>query len=687
MTPDQILARLDREQRAAAEAVRGPVCILAGAGTGKTRAITHRIAYAVASGVVPPQQVLAVTFTARAAGELRIRLRDLGVDGVQARTFHAASLRMLGYFWPRLVGGELPRIVDSKLGLVAEAASRAGRRSAGADLRDLAAEVEWAKARMIAPDGYVAAAVAAGREPPAPPAEMAAIYAGYEKAKTRSGTIDFDDLLLLTAAGIEEHDDIADEVRARYRHFVVDEYQDVNPLQQRLLDAWLGERQSVCVVGDPNQTIYSFTGASPDYLLDFPRRYPEAQVVRLVRDYRSTPEVVQLANRVAAGQSAAGRRIAAPQLVAQRASGPAPAFHQHDSEPEEATDVARRVRVLVDSGRPAAEIAILFRVNAQSEVYEQALADAGVPYVVRGGARFFDRPEIRDAGAALRAAARTEPDAPVVEAATEVLRAGGWAAAPPPGGGAARDRWEALAALLRVAEEIAEREPAAGLQALVAELEDRAAHQHAPTVDGVTLASLHAAKGLEWDAVFLVGLVDGTMPIQHAVTPEQVAEERRLLYVGVTRAREVLSLSWALSRTAGGRRSRRPSRFIAEMREVTAIRGAEPAAGRDRGAARGPAVCRVCGKPVLAAAERKLRRCAGCPATMDEQLFERLREWRRERAAEQKQPAFCVFTDATLTAIAETTPASTAELVTIPGVGAGKLAKYGDEVLAIIAAR
>ena len=687
MTPDQILARLDPEQRAAAEAVRGPVCILAGAGTGKTRAITHRIAYAVASGVVPPQQVLAVTFTARAAGELRIRLRDLGVVGVQARTFHAASLRMLGYFWPRLVGGELPRIVESKLGLVAEAASRAGRRSAGAELRDLAAEVEWAKARMIAPDGYVAAAVAAGREPPAPPAEMAAIYAGYEKAKTRSGTIDFDDLLLLTAAGIEEHEDIADEVRARYRHFVVDEYQDVNPLQQRLLDAWLGERQSVCVVGDPNQTIYSFTGASPDYLLDFPRRYPDAAVVRLVRDYRSTPEVVALANRVAAGQAEGSRRIAAPQLVAQRASGPAPGFHQHDSEPEEATAVARRVRALVDSGVPAAEIAILFRVNAQSEVYEQALADAGVPYVVRGGARFFDRPEIREAGAALRAAARREPDAPVVEAATEVLVTGGWAPTPPPGGGATRDRWEALAALLRVAEEIAEAEPAAGLHALVAELEDRAAHQHAPTVDGVTLASLHAAKGLEWDAVFLVGLVDGTMPIQHAVTAEQVAEERRLLYVGVTRAREVLSLSWALSRTAGGRRGRRPSRFITDLREVTAIRGGEPAPGRDRSGARGPAVCRVCGKPVLAAAERKLRRCAGCPATMDEQLFERLREWRRERAAAQKQPAFCVFTDATLTAIAETAPASTAELVTIPGVGAGKLAKYGDEVLAIVAAR
>jgi len=691
MEPDQILARLDPEQRAAAEAVRGPVCILAGAGTGKTRAITHRIAYAVASGSVPAHQVLAVTFTARAAGELRVRLRELGVQGVQARTFHAAALRMLSYFWPRVVGGEMPRIVDSKLGLVAEAASRAGRRAGGAELRDLAAEVEWAKARMIAPDGYVSAAAAAHRESPAPAEEMARIYAGYEQAKRRAGAIDFDDLLLLTAAGIEEHEDVADEVRARYRSFVVDEYQDVNPLQQRLLDAWLGGRSDLCVVGDPNQTIYSFTGASPDYLLQFPRRYPDAAVVRLVRDYRSTPQVVDLANRVAATRVAGARGSSAPPLVAQRADGPAPTFREHGSEPDEAADVARRARELVDSGVLASEIAVLFRVNAQSEVYEQALADAGVPYVVRGGTRFFDRPEIREASAALRRVARAGEDTSLVQAATGALTSVGWTPSPPPGGGAARDRWEALTALLRLAEELAEQDPAAALPALVAELDDRAAHQHAPTVDGVTLASLHAAKGLEWDAVFVVGLVDGTLPIQHAVTAEQVAEERRLLYVGITRAREVLSLSWALARSAGGRRVRRPSRFLAELPELVGVRGgpggAAAAGRRDRSPARGPALCRVCGKTLMGAVDRKLRRCAGCPSSIDEPLFDALRDWRRARAAEQQQPAFCVFTDATLTAIAETRPASVAELVTVPGVGAAKLAKYGDEVLAIIAAR
>lgn len=683
--PASILAALDPDQREAAEAARGPVCILAGAGTGKTRAITHRIAYAVACGVVPAERVLAVTFTARAAGELRGRLRTLGADGVQARTFHAAALRMLTYFWPRVVGGEMPRIVESKLGLIAEACGRAGHRSSGAELRDLAAEIEWAKARMIGPESYAAAAVAAGRDLPLAAAEVTAIYQGYEKAKRRAGSIDFDDLLLLTAAGIEEHSDVADEVRARYRSFVVDEYQDVNPLQHRLLQAWLGDRDDLCVVGDPNQTIYSFTGATPDFLLDFSRHYPDATVVRLVRDYRSTPQIVRLANDIAAVAVAGSRVISAPSLVAQRLPGPKPVFREHDSEPAEAADVARRVRALVDGGTSAAEIAILFRVNAQSEAYEQALTAAGIAYVVRGGARFFDRPEVRTARAALRSAAGSVTDEDEMPAVVRrVLATAGWTSAPPPGGGAARDKWEALAALVTLADDLLGATPGLGYAAYLDELEDRAAHQHAPTVDGVTLASLHSAKGLEWDAVFLVGLADGTMPIQHAVTPEQISEERRLLYVGVTRARESLCLSWAQARATGGRKTRRPSRFLVDVPEVKAMRAAvEPRAAGSRGPARGTAVCRVCGKPVFNAAERKLRRCLSCPSSMDEALFERLRQWRLGRAAEQKQPAFCVFTDATLTAIAEARPTSVAELVLIPGVGAGKLAKYGEDLLQI----
>ncbi|MDQ6650382.1 MAG: ATP-dependent helicase, partial [Actinomycetota bacterium] len=579
-----VLAGLDPDQRAAALAVRGPVAILAGAGTGKTRAITARVAYAVLTGAVPASQLLAVTFTTRAAGELRGRLRTLGVGDVQAQTFHAAALRQLSYFWPRVVGGAMPRLVDSKIRLVAAAAARARLPVDRTGLRDLASELEWAKAQMTGPDDYAERARRAGREPPRPAAEVAAVYAAYEQVKVEQGVLDFDDLLLLTAASIEEHADVAAEVRARYRHFVVDEYQDVNPLQQRLLEAWLGEREDICVVGDPNQTIYSFAGASPAYLTGFAARHPGATVIRLVRDYRSTPEVVALANAVIAGAAGvpADARL---RLQAQRASGPAPAFAEYDDEPAEAAAVAARCRELVAGGVPAREIAVLYRVNAQSETYEQALAAADVHYVLRGGERFFERPEIRDAVRLVRGAARAaDGDAPggLVAAVADVLAAAGWSrAAPPSGGGAARDRWASLLALADLADQMAVTDPAAGLVEFAADLDERTSAQHAPPVDGVTLASLHAAKGLEWDAVFLVGLVDGTVPISHAVTPAQVEEERRLLYVGVTRARERLALSWALSRSPGGRRSRRPSRFLTGIRPgETAGGGSGTGAGR-----------------------------------------------------------------------------------------------------------
>ncbi len=716
---------LDPEQRRAVLAPVGPVCVLAGAGTGKTRAITHRIGHLVATGLVPAGQVLAVTFTTRAAGELRGRLRTLGTDGVQARTFHAAALRQLGYFWPKVAGAALPRLVESKIALVARAANRVRLSPSRTELRDLTSEIEWAKATMLTADGYPAAATEAARETTYPPEVIARLYTAYEEAKRDAGVLDFDDLLLLTAAVIEEHGWVAEELRSRYRHFVVDEYQDVNPLQQRLLDAWLGERDSLCVVGDANQTIYSFTGASSRYLLDFPRRFPEAHVVRLVRDYRSTPQVVELANRLvartgaggtssargvpgtsgargipgaAAGVAPAASRHEPLRLVAQRPDGPVPAFSEFDSEPEEATAVARRIRVLLDTGVPASEIAVLYRVNAQSEVYETAIAAAGIPYLVRGGERFFARPEVTEAVRLLRAAARSadtdRPEGLAAEVA-EVFAALGWRGSDPPNGsGAQRERWENLAALARLADDMVASDPGATLDRFVADLADRATHQHIPTVEGITLASLHAAKGLEWDAVFLVGLVEGTLPIIHAQTPAQIEEERRLLYVGVTRAREHLALSWALARNEGGRKSRRPSRFLDGLvpRSSAAAAGGQAGgsartgadgAGAQRSRNRSAVRCRVCGRPLVGQAAR-VGRCDDCPADVDQELFDRLRAWRATRAREQSTPAFVVFTDATLMAIAEHRPASVAELVSIPGIGQAKLDRYGEDVLALV---
>lgn len=706
-TADAVLDGLDPEQREVATALHGPVCVLAGAGTGKTRAITHRIAYGVRAGILQPASVLAVTFTARAAGEMRGRLRQLGAAGVQARTFHSAALRQLQFFWPRAIGGELPRLLDRKGPLIAEAAARCRLRLDRNELRDVTGEVEWAKVTQTVPADYPAAAAKAGREAPRDPAEIGQIYATYEQLKRDRGTIDFEDVLLLTVGVLQDRHDIAEQVRSQYQHFVVDEYQDVSPLQQRLLELWLGDRDSLCVVGDASQTIYSFTGATPDHLLDFRVRHPHATVVKLVRDYRSTPQVVHLANGLlsrARGRAAEHRL----ELISQREPDTEPVFTEYADEPAEAEGTARRIRDLIATGVPASEIAVLFRINAQSEVYEQALADAGVPYQLRGAERFFERPEVREAGAKLRGAARFGGNDTLLAGATglpsevrAVLSDMGWTDRPPAGSGAARDRWESLAALVRLAEDFARARPTATLADLVAELDERAGAQHAPTVEGVTLASLHAAKGLEWDAVFLVGLTEGMLPIHHARTDEQVEEERRLLYVGITRARRHLALSWSLARSPGGRPSRSASRFLDGLRPGSRAaghrggagvlrggveRGSAPAApGRPRRTHRSPARCRVCNRTLTDPGEMKLMRCEECPSELDEALYERLRDWRAEQAARTRQPAYCVFTDKTLMAIAEVVPTAAEELSVIPGVGRRKLDRFGADVLAICA--
>ncbi|WP_327369740.1 ATP-dependent DNA helicase UvrD2 [Streptomyces sp. NBC_01217] len=698
---DAVLDGLDPEQREVAMALHGPVCVLAGAGTGKTRAITHRIAYGVRAGILQPASVLAVTFTNRAAGEMRGRLRQLGAGGVQARTFHSAALRQLQYFWPRAVGGDLPRLLERKVQLVAEAAARCRIRLDRNELRDVTSEIEWCKVTQTVPADYPAVVAKTQRDAPRDPAEISQIYAMYEQLKRDRSVIDFEDVLLLTVAILQDRHDIVDHVRRQYQHFVVDEYQDVSPLQQRLLDLWLGDRDTLCVVGDASQTIYSFTGATPDHLLNFRTRHPNATVVKLVRDYRSTPQVVHLANGLL-GQArgrAAEHRL---ELVSQRDPGPEPVHTEYADEPTEAEGTARRIRDLIATGVPAGEIAVLYRVNSQSEVYEQALADAGVPYQLRGAERFFERAEVREAGVALRGAARAGGNDSLLDDAEglpaevrAVLSTKGWTSQPPAGSGAVRDRWESLAALVRLAEDFEQARPGATLSDLVAELDERAAAQHAPTVQGVTLASLHSAKGLEWDAVFLVGLNEGMMPITYAKTDEQIEEERRLLYVGVTRARFHLSLSWSLSRSPGGRAGRRPSRFLNGLRPgsvALAARAAAGGGGIERGPGpvakrgrRGPARCRVCGKTLTDAGEMKLMRCDDCPSDMDEALYERLRDWRAVRAKEIGQPAYCVFTDKTLMAIAEAAPSSAGELAGISGVGARKLDRFGTAVLAICA--
>ena len=674
----RLLEALDPDQREVAEHLEGPLCVLAGAGTGKTRAITYRIAHGVATGAYQATQVLAVTFTARAAGEMRSRLADLGVPGVQARTFHAAALRQLTYFWPTAIGGRRPDIQAHKAPLVGAAARRLGLPTDRATVRDLAAEVEWAKVTMTLPEDYAQAAVAAGRTGVAgqEAATVAQVLSLYEEAKSERGVIDFEDVLLLTIGILLDREDIASQVRGQYKHFVVDEYQDVSPLQQRLLDLWLGRRRQLCVVGDVSQTIYSFTGATPAFLTGFTTRYEGARTVRLSRDYRSTPQVVSLANQVLSRSRRGGGGLHLPagavELVAQRPSGPAVRFETYDDDIAEAEGAVAQVRRLQAAGVPLSEIAILYRTNSQSEVFEQALAGAQIGYLVRGGERFFEREEVKRAMAVILGAARTEKatlTGDLGQDARTVLSREGWSEEPPAPRGAVRERWDALNALVALADEMVQTR-GADLDAFHTELRERADAQNAPTVEGVTLSSLHAAKGLEWDAVILAGACEGLLPISLAEGQAAIEEERRLLYVGVTRAREHLIISYARARNAGGRAARKPSRFLDGL-WPTAHGGRDASRRRSRQSAK----------------ERSRQSAADFEASNDPRtiaLFEELRAWRSQVAKERSKPAYTVFADATLRDIAVVKPTSLPQLSLIRGVGATKLQEYGGPVLALL---
>ncbi|WP_430868493.1 ATP-dependent DNA helicase UvrD2 [Demequina aurantiaca] len=663
MSADEILDALDPEQREVATALHGPVRVLAGAGTGKTRAITHRIAYGVRVSAYNPQTVLAVTFTARAAGEMRQRLRALGATGVQARTFHAAALRQLSYFWPQVVGGQIPQIVSQKAQLVGRAARQVRLSVDRLAVRDLSSEIEWAKVSMIDPADYPQVIGEIGRPTPAgvTPAQMTDVMRAYEDVKTEAVVLDFEDILLLLSDIIGRHPEVGDQIRRQYRHFVVDEYQDVSTLQQFLLDQWLGGREELCVVGDPAQTIYSFAGASPQHLLEFPQRFPGATLVRLVRDYRSTPQVVNLANGLMKQRGSAQTGV---ELVAQRPSGPEVAYIAHQDDAEEAARTAEAIGRLIDAGVPAREIAVLYRINSQSEELEDALSKRGIGYLVRGGQRFFARDEVRKAMVLLRGAAVAASESTLGERVRETLMDVGWTEQAPAERGAVRERWDSLQALVQLSDDFdadaaGEGDNAATLRQFVEHLAERATAQHAPAVEGVTLTTMHAAKGLEWDAVFIVGLSEGLLPIKMAETDEAVSEERRLLYVAITRAREHLTMSYALSRKEGGRSHRKRTRFLEKW---------WPDARQ--------------ASPRRASSSSKL-------AELDVEqlrLFESLKAWRLEVSKADSKPAFTVLVDSSLVQIATSRPGTLSDLARINGIGASKLEKYGLLILEVVAA-
>lgn len=673
-TAEQLLAGLDPEQREVAETLRGPLSVIAGAGTGKTRAITHRIAYGVATGVYRPERVFAVTFTVRAAAEMRERLGQLGAPSVQARTFHSAALSQLRYFWPKMYGSDVPKIMQSKYSFVGEAAKRMGVHGDRALLRDLAAEIEWAKVTQLPATEYAAKAGRFGRQV----AELDAATTGtvllaYEDIKRERGYIDMEDILLLNAAILADEPRAAAEVRQNYRHFVVDEFQDVNPAQATLLELWLGGRDEVCVVGDPRQTIYSFAGASVRILESFTRRYEDATRIELVRNYRSTPQIVEAANKVFPGGASTSLGV---KLISQNEPGPEIRYTEFDHETAEAEGVARAVAEAHARGIAYRDMAVLYRINAQSEQFEEAFGARQIPYTLRGSEGFFNRAEVRQAATLLRGSAlAAEGGTDLVADVLAVLSSMGHTAQAPQSAGALRDRWESLNAIVAMCENLVASEPATTMADLVKDLDRRAELAHAPSADGVTFATLHAAKGLEWEAVFLVGAQEGSLPFVYATEPEAIEEERRLFYVGVTRARRELMISWSRARREGAKSSRRPSRFLERLRPVKSTGSRVGVGPRPR--------CRVCNTE-LAVKERRVGVCSSCPADFDENLFAALREWRRE--ASGGKPAFTVFSDATLLEISQKKPLNENQLGKISGVGPAKLDKYASAVLELIRA-
>lgn len=636
---------LNDDQAAAVAAVTGPVCILAGAGSGKTATITRRIANQVMTGVFSAREILAVTFTEKAAKQMASRLERLGIRGVRARTFHAEALSQ-----DRRFREDSCEIVASKAQIIAALVGGLPVPYRFTALRDVAAEIEWAKNRRLRPDQYRVEAV--DRTPPIPVDLMAGIFAAYERRKARAGLIDFEDLLERTIDLLQGNSSALDAVRSRYRAFTVDEYQDVNLLQQTLLDSWVGERNDLCVVGDDHQSIFGFTGASPRYLLDFPARYPGCAVVRLTQNYRSTPQVLEVANRLLPSMGGSPKT-----LRPMCRPGPDPLFQELATGDLETGWVVEQALKLQRQGVAWEDVAVLYRINGRSEELGEALSAARIPYQVRDSA-FLRRPATRAVIHRLRSGG--DDVAAAVEAAVRHL-------------GYQPDReWQGeeatrqadLRRLLNLAQNYAGGYPGGGgVAGFIADLQQRFTPEEEGR--GVQILTYHRAKGLEFEAVFLPRFEDRELPFVLTKSPDALAEERRLLYVGITRAKRFLFVSWAMSREGERRRRRAPSPFLADIRPLplrasvlTASQGVS-ARGTERGGV------------ILLPPEHR-------------ELFDALRSWRLEEARNRGVSAFVVFADSTLRQIAQRRPRTLDDLPTISGIGPAKVARYGQAVLAIV---
>jgi DNA helicase-2/ATP-dependent DNA helicase PcrA len=743
---DRILDGLNDEQRLAVTATTVPLCILAGAGSGKTRVLTRRIAYRALAGEHDPRHVLALTFTRKAAGELTNRLRRLGLrDTVAAGTFHSVAYAQLRARWHDR-GIAAPELLERKVGFVARLL-RSGPRSERTSALDVVTEIEWAKARALAPEDYAAEASRTRRQAPMAYREMAALFRRYEDEKRANRLVDFDDLLRLCRRDLLDDRDFAQTQRWRFQHVFVDEFQDVNPLQRQLLEAWVGGRDDLCVVGDPNQAIYAWNGADATALTGFLDRYPRGEILRLTDNYRSSPQILAVANAVLAGATLdpatpADDRAAATgaDLRANRPDGPVPTIRGFDDEGAEARAIARAVRDHHGPGARWSAQAVLCRTNAQSVLIEQALHHAGIPFRVRGGGSLLDRPEVKQALHDLRRhtgdfhAAVADLDAAAVRPSRPAPSAGDDDGEDPAGGAPASeidraaalddDRTANLATLARLAHDFAAvdaRPTAAGFGAWLQAT--TAGERPDGNGDAVEIATFHAAKGLEWPVVHLAGLEDGLVPIGHAKDAVARAEERRLFYVAVTRAERELLCTWAERRTFGERESwRERSPYLGEVEAAcralaaderpttwttylaaqrATLRDLTGSAGRDHHATPTRSGRAESGPPqsgrnqsgrnqsgaarVRSVHERSRSAAAADLDAVGLATFDALKAWRTTQARAAAVAPHVIFHDQVLLEVAATRPRTSHDLLAVRGVGQVKVRRFGPAILGIVA--
>ncbi len=663
---EQILAGLNTEQRQAVTSPAETLVIRAGAGSGKTRVLTRRIAHGAATDAIDPRRVLALTFTRKAAGELNSRLRQLGLrQSAAAGTFHAIALSQLRKQWEQ-TNTAPPTLLDRKFGFVARLVPRVNDRTTPLDL---VAEIEWAKARRIHPENYPDAARKHDRKPPMEPERVAQIYEQYEEAKAKRNLIDFDDILIRCGRMLQRDRNAADAFRWSFRHIFVDEFQDVNPLQFALLKVFVGPEPKLCVVGDSRQAIYAWNGADSSYLDDFDTHFPGAQSVSLRQNYRSSPEILRCASAVLPDHDA---------LEPTLPSGPAPSVSSHTTDEAEARGIARALRNKHGGQTRWRDMAVLVRTNAQVAVLAEALSDAEVPVAARGEGKLIERPEVLDAVDSLRRAGQplagslddlsNQIEAEVSELLDED---------PDSEDAGSSEKIQLLRAFIRLGRDHLAVDPEASLQAFVESLKSGTHESATAGGDRVDVTTFHQAKGLEWDVVHVAGMERGLSPIGHAKTPEALAEEHRLIYVALTRARRHLHLHWAKERRFGDRVSKRsPSPMLDDI--TAAARGIDNRSGRSKSARNAAALRKDMsarnGGPRFKPAE-----------DTSDPVFVALREWRLSVSRAHDVPAFVVFNDKTLHALARDRPTNKSGLLAVSGIGPAKAEQYGEEVLDLIA--